>query len=266
MTYWLRLHFVSLCLIVGTSVFSQPVFKLSVLNNVQPGQVVSPRVSVENFKNVLGAQFAILWDTTVLRFENISHQNMPNLNDTVNFSVSRVHRGILGFAWTSFNLFSGTTLADNTNIFRVNFTVVGPLSTGTALRFGSSYPTVFEIGQLVNGSTVSWTDSTNIFKNGFVAVGYTVSDKSPVLEQTGLKVVPNPFSDRARITYTVKTAAEVIWHIADPAGRIVLKGKETLPAGEHGMEIASTQLHGAGTYFFIAQSGANRLVQPFCVF
>jgi hypothetical protein len=79
-------------------------------------------------------------------------------------------------------------------------------------------------------------------------------------------VAPNPFTDRTRISYTLLASAEVLWYIADPSGRIVLKGNENLPSGEHGMEIARTQLHGAGTYFFVVQAGKNRTVQPFSLF
>jgi len=266
MTQRLRALLASLCLLLVIPAFAQPTFNLQVINNAITGEIASPRIRVSGFTNVISAQFSICWNPQVLRFVSVSNLNLPNLRDSLHFSTSRIQEGILGFAWPSPNIITGSTVVDGTTIFRINFTVMGAPNSGTPLKFADKPPTVIEIGQVINGVIQEIPDSLVTFQNGFVAVGYTVPAVEPDREKIALTIAPNPFSEHTKIEFNVQQSAQVSWQIADATGRVLLKNKELLQPGQHGMEIASTQLHGTGAYFFILETAGSRIVRPIFYF
>jgi hypothetical protein len=266
MTQRLRALFASLCLLLVISAFAQPTFSFQTINNAVTGGLVVHRLKVGGFTNIISAQFAVCWDPKVLRFESVSNLNLPNLRDSVHFSTSHIQEGVLGFAWPSPNIISGTSVPDGTNIFQINFTVLGPLNSGSVVKIADKFPTVIEIGQLVNGSITAIPNNTIIFQNGFVAVGYTVPTAEIAAHKMAVEVSPNPFHERTHVVFTVEKAMWLNWKIADNSGRILLKNEEFFQSGQHGMEIVSTQLRGVGTYFFIVETADSRIVRPIFLF
>jgi hypothetical protein len=264
MSQWLRALLANLCLLLVISAFAQPAFNIQVVNNAIPGEIASPRLRVSGFTNVISAQFAVCWDPQVLRYESVSHLNLPNLQDSVHFGTNRVNEGILGFAWPSPNPATGTNLTDGTSIFRINFRVIGPLSSGSPLRLCNRPPVIIEVGQIQNGNIIAVPDSLIIQRSlpGFVAVGYTVSNEEPAPEIADVVIAPNPFADRANITFKIAEATDISWRITDLTGKILLKNQEKYLAGQYGMEIANWQLQGAGAYFLIIETPKGRLTRP----
>lgn len=96
----------------------------------------------------------------------------------------------------------------------------------------------------------------------------TTSDGQRYLDVTGItenviassfQVLPNPVSDKARVTFGLKEAGPVTLEMLDMTGRRVqLIMEENLPSGSHSIEINTTNIS-QGTYFLRLNSSGESL-------
>lgn len=247
-------------------VSAQVGFTLPFNNNITSGSTLTVPVQVSGFSNIVGVQFVITWDKNVLGFSSVGGMNLPGMDATDFNTTQAVSDGILRFVWvTSDNPQSGTTRPDGTTIFHIVFNVTGPLNSGTAITITEVPPTGFEVNQVVNGNLEALGPNQVQITQGFVAVGYTVgvSDISNDPEWP-VRIVPNPFSDRAQIFFEVEEGADIQVVITDVSGKIVLKKNiNSAKSGQHGMEIASSELDEKGTYFLILRTDKRSCVRIF---
>jgi len=82
-------------------------------------------ITVSNFNSVMGLQFSINWDPTILQFQGI---NASNLISGGEINSANAANGELNVAWTDPNA-SGVTLADGTTFFDIQFSVIDDQST-----------------------------------------------------------------------------------------------------------------------------------------
>ncbi len=259
MTQRLLLILVSLWLFSLSRLPAQVGFTLPVLNNVNSGTIVTLPVTVSNFDSIVGTQFVIQWDPQVLSFLSVLGYNLAGMTSD-DFGLNQTGDGIIRFAWEAPSLSSGVTVANGTAIFLVKFSVTGQVNQGTSLMFTENPPTIFEVVQVGHPPFGMSGCSIN---NGYVAVGFTLStnwiDDANTLPVT---VSPNPFAVSTRATVDLETAADVQLVLTDAAGHPVLEKKLSLPAGQHGMEIASDQLQENGIYYLIIRTASRSCIRP----
>ena len=247
-------------------VSAQVGFSLPISNNITPGSTLTVPVKVTGFTNIVGVQFVISWDKNVLSFSSVNGLNLPALDASDFNTTQAVTDGILRFAWvTSDSPNSGTTRPDGTTIFQLVFTVTGPLNSGTAITITEVPPTGFEVNQVVNGSLQAYGINQVQIMQGFAAVGYTVGTSDIANDPAWpVSISPNPFSNRTQIFFEIKERADIQVIITDVAGKIVLK-KNIFSAepGQHGMEIASSELDEKGMYFLILRTDKRSCVRLF---
>lgn len=245
-------------------VSAQVGFSLPFINNATSGNTITVPVEVTGFSAIVGVQFVIAWDEQTLQFASVGNFNLPGL-DIAEFNTSQaVSDGILRFAWvTSDNPQVGTTRPDGTNIFHLTFQVIGPVNAGTTLTITQNPPTGFEVNQVVNGNLEAFGIDQVQLTPGFVAVGYTVGISELSNDPTWpVSIVPNPFSDRTQIFFETEEGADIQAIITDVAGKIILKKNIfSAAAGQHGMEIASSELDEKGTYFLILRTDKRSCVR-----
>lgn len=243
-------------------------FSLPFVNNATPGSPLNMPVQVSGFNNIAGVQFVITWDPQVLNFLTIDSYNLPGL-DAAEFNISEAaSNGILRFAWVSDDLTSGTTRPDGTTIFRIRFQVLGALNSSTTVNITQIPPTSFEINQIVNGNLQAFGIDQAQITPGFTAVGFSVGipDVSNDLDWA-VRIAPNPFSEMAQVFFDNKETADIQAVVTDIAGKIILEKKFfSLPPGQHGMEIASSQLREKGMYFLILRTDKRSCVRPLFLF
>ena len=102
--------------------FGQPIFKLE--NQIVPvNQSICNSVRVDNFTDILTAQFTLAWNPAIVKFDSLNNLNLPGLSKN-NFGLSKISQGILSFSWFDGNA-SGKSLPDGSVLFGVCFTAVG---------------------------------------------------------------------------------------------------------------------------------------------
>ena len=108
-------------------------------------------ISIQNFNDVLGMQFVITWDETILTNATPSNFNLEGLSIS-NFNIDG------NCATMSWNVNTGFNLADDTDIFSMCFDVIGPCDSSSAVDLVSKGSTDIEI---LDGNTMPIPYSVN---------------------------------------------------------------------------------------------------------
>ncbi len=105
---------------------------------IDPGDEFCVEFSVENFEFVIGFQFTLSFDPTVISYA--FHQTTPGvLLGPLGANVSQVGNGVLSFVWTNLNA-EGQTLPDGTEIFIICFQAIGEPNDCSSVFFNDYYP------------------------------------------------------------------------------------------------------------------------------
>ena len=113
------------------------------------GDQVCVDVSVENFTDILGAQFSIDYDASSLEYESVGNFGLPGLNENVmGLPGGGTNAGDITVAWTDPNL-GGVTVADGTVLFEICFTT---LASGTSTVAVTGTPTAIQV--IDSGSSI----------------------------------------------------------------------------------------------------------------
>jgi gliding motility-associated-like protein len=106
---------------------------------VNPGEKVCVDITVKDFLAVTDMRFSISWDRNILRFEGVENINLRSLEQN-DFNLSNIVSGILTLNWSDT---TGVLLQNNTRIFSLCFTAVGPVGSFTPIAFTSEPVNVF---------------------------------------------------------------------------------------------------------------------------
>jgi hypothetical protein len=267
MNLCLRIVFVKICLLLYVVLPAQVGLFMPNFNNAVPGGTVLIPIKVLHFDSIAAAQFVIRWDSTVLRYKSITNYSALGLTLPVNFNLNNaLDSGLIRFQWVSSSSCPGTTLTDSTVIFKIRFDVIGPVSSGTSIKFASAYPTLFEITQVkTNCTTKSYPIDSVYLHQSFVAVGYTVGTAEADANPLHAAVSPNPFSDRTHVSFDLEKPEDVRMQLMDAAGRICYEQvMNRLSAGPHDAYIDAAMLNGKkGTYFLVLRTATQVSVRSF---
>jgi hypothetical protein len=265
----LRIALISVMLTCASVLRSQPVqFLMPVLNQQATGTIVTIPVKVVNFDSILSAQFVIRWNTAVLSFFAITNYNLPDLS-AQNFNLNNtVDSGLIRFAWESPNNMVGTSKPDSTIIFKVKFSVVGPLLSGSAVKITEAFPTFFEVTKLSpNGDLTAITLNQAGLTQGFVAIGYTVGTVEPALAALHVQLYPNPVQSSTQLKFELPEAMAVAFTLTDPTGRILEQTKpQYMPQGENVFDIPNIEQLEHGLYYLSIRTEQHAGVLSFSKF
>lgn len=228
------------------------------LNNVSPSTTILVPVTVTNFDSITSIQFVLQWNPQVLSTLQVLTFNLPNMSIS-HFNMADTASGLLRFVYEAPNLNAGVSKSDGATIFRLSFYVAGQINDSSVLQFAGIPPTEFEISQV--GHPQPYTLDSCEIDNGFVAVGYTVSAADPVAGTFPVKIFPNPFPDATTAFFELKTGENVQFLLTDMTGKTLNEKKIWLPAGQHGMEIASDQLQENGIYYLIIRTATQSCIR-----
>jgi len=148
--------------------------------NGEPGDTICVPVTVENFTDIVIAQFEIFWNSSVLDYIGISNPGSPSINVNADFNLSGPNA--LKFIPLGFPI-AGESLPDGTVLFEICFRVIG--IPGATSHVGISPYFDFEVAD-VNGVIPS--DSINCsmtVDNAVTLVGFVTSCGPAVLGGNG---------------------------------------------------------------------------------
>lgn len=125
-------------------------------------------VTVENFTNVLGFQFPLRWDPTIIEFVEVTNlnPNLPTFTMANSIGDTRVDFGELSIAWADLNNFSQVSLTDGEVLFSICFNAIGAENEVTDFIFDPvGIPALDVVGE--NGTMLGFqgNDGTIIISN-----------------------------------------------------------------------------------------------------
>lgn len=109
---------------------------------IAKGETVCLPIVAQNFRNLIGMQYTIQWDSTALEFQSVRKFGLPGYGPT-NFGDRFTSRGYLSTLWTEAGL-QGITIEDGKPLFELCLTNRSAPGTETEVRF-SNGPTTFEV-------------------------------------------------------------------------------------------------------------------------
>jgi len=116
------------------------------------GDIVCVPINVNNFNDILGFQFSMNWDPTVLMFNRTDNFGLPGLSAS-QFGTQGTNNGQLTFAWID-NSSQGVTLLDGSTVFDVCFEVIGAGGSSSSITIDNT-PTPIGITSVGGGSVDS---------------------------------------------------------------------------------------------------------------
>lgn len=270
MNLCVRTVFISLWLFLTSALSAQIGLSLPVINEINPNDLVNFQVKVTGFDSIVGMQYVMRWDPEVFEYVSVIvySGNLPELDSEDFGTTQALDSGIVRLLWVYSNLLGGVTVADGTPIFRVRLRAIGPVGSGSEISFTQDFITPFDIARANSDSSLtSYNINQVALTQGFGAIGYTVASNEPSsMDESSVKIFPNPFSDKTNVQFDLKTASDVDLVVTDISGRTVYEKRlPQLPPGQHGIEIASPQLREKGTYFLILRAGTHSVTRSLLV-
>lgn len=269
MNLCVRTVFISLWLLLTSSLSAQIGLSLPVINNINPNDLVNFHVKVTGFDSIVGMQYVIRWDPEVFEFVSTGSYNLAELNGDDFGTTQALDSGIIRLLWSHSNLLGGVTVDSGTAIFRVRLKAIGQVGSGSPVIFTQDLLTPFDIARANSDSSLTSFNINDVVLNqGFGAIGYTVAADEPSgSDDFALRIFPNPFYEKTAVRFDLKTASDVELVVTDAAGSTVYE--KTMPQllpGQHGTEIASPQLREKGIYFLILRAGTHVCSRSLFVF
>jgi hypothetical protein len=233
--------------------FAQPTFLFPDYSDEQ-GATVSVTLKVVNFENIVSSQFSIHWNPEVLRYNSVSNFAIPMMTIGDNFGTPLVENGILTFSWLDMAL-NGYTLADSTNLFSIEFDIVGAMGDTSGIRF-SDQPTIREIAD------TTFTAVPTVFEDGMVEVITTTNTTDP--ENAPLRILecyPNPFKELTQVQLHIARSTNAHIIITNTQGQTVWEDHRHFNAGNHAFSLKKDIFPATGTYFLRLQSNEFSVTQ-----
>ena len=274
MNVCIRNTFVSLWLLFGAmSLPAQGVsFYFPFINNAAPGSNKSMPLKVVNFDSVVALQLVIRWDPKVLKYLTIDSLKLNDLTLS-NFNTARaLDSGYVRLQWEGpTSLPPGTSVADNSTIFRMRFNVIGPVMSSSPVLITEILdfpPLNFEVVKVMpDTSNVAYGIEDCPRTHGFIAVAFTVKADEPAAAEVPVSLAPNPFLVYTQLQFDLTEMADVQVLISDALGRIVLnRNFFKLPPGQHGMVIENGMLGAPGLYSLTVRAGPKTATRSLVLF
>jgi len=111
----------------------------------EQGDVFCLDVRVVDFNDIISMQFGIVYDESLLEFENVQNFNLPLFSGVGNEFFNTNYEGAVLFSWISDDINDGTTMPDGESLFQLCFKVIA--SEGNASIYFTGDPVPVEVVQ-----------------------------------------------------------------------------------------------------------------------
>ena len=195
-------------------------------------------ITSENFNHIIGYQFTLNFDPSLLEYIRVEKGDLPSLTEA-NFGLALLHEGAITTSWNSSE---PASLAKDAVLFSFVFRAKTNTVWAQALSLGSTYTTAeayFDGGDLL--------DMELLFEQPSIIHHLPVTTASP-----------NPFHKTTVIGFELPAPQEVTLTVFDYSGRVVgtVSGFYEAGAGEIIFEANDRMLRGA--YFYELKMGNER--------
>ena len=143
------------------------------------GSQISMPVYVNGFTDIISMQGSITFDASVIDYFSVSNFNLPGLSVS-SFGTNQTGQGILTYSWYDPSL-QGVTVSDSTQLFTIDFNVIGNSGENSNLIF-SNNPTTLE---MINNNSIN---QIIILNDGYISIYSTLNIKEKI---TNISLQPN---------------------------------------------------------------------------
>lgn len=211
--------------------------------DVDPNGIAEVKVMARDFDAIIGLQFAVEWDESVIEFITAKDFSLP-LAGSNNFNIS--DSGRLRIRWNG----DAHNIDDNAVLFTIEFKVIGNPNDFTSVHFRddpnpNSTPFVIEAID-ANSSIINLT-----FEDGSVSINGPMSNTN-ALETIAIlsQNAPNPFDNQTLITIELNTTQDLEFVVLNTLGQEILKRTAKYTVGKHHIVIQNKDLPTAGIYIY----------------
>ncbi|MFM7090497.1 MAG: hypothetical protein ACKOZZ_06785 [Bacteroidota bacterium] len=215
--------------------------KDSILANVD---VYRADIQVSNFKFIVGTQFNVAWDSTLLSLDSVGNFGLPlKLDD--HFGLVSKSKGVLSFQWFD-ESFKGITLLDKKVLFSLYFKVKGLRGLKSPITFVDTPTNIRETADS------SYKAVTAFYVDGFVVLKMGATSSAPGIDPDQLrieKVYPNPVSTgEVSVNWFSSIPGTVEYTLTDVKGSIIKKWLNRIGTGTQYLQIPVTDFPAKGYY------------------
>ncbi len=210
--------------------------------SVEPQANVHVDVSVQDFEQIIGAQFSLNWNKSVLQYVGVDNFGLPNMSTDLNFGTLQTQDGKLRFSWVHDEL-TGVTVPDMEQIFSIWFKAIGGPGTSTDLML-SNDPIQIELTG-VNDTVPVVGDNGTI-----TLLGTSATTESQTTDFTLFQNNPNPFSVVTYINFRLEKTEPATLTILDQSGKKVLEKSGEFAAGLNSIPVYRDILQSTGNYLY----------------
>lgn len=247
-----------LCLAQGNA---QTLTRISASKDTLPSgaKTYVANVKVAGFKKIIGASFAVKWDSAVISFDSIGNFGMP-LNKNDHFGYLNTKNGTLRFLWQEG--ITGVTLKDNATLFSIYFKVIGKPGSNSPISFVSITESPTLEREIID--TTFSTVNTE-YLDGSVAIKSLTSATVFASDPNKLRVnraYPNPFQHNLTMEFTLHDAGRLNIEVVDVLGKIVHTEQRSYLAGKQELLLPKSVFPSPGNYFVRMYQGTSFTLQP----
>lgn len=210
---------------------------------VEPYTYYKANIKVANFKNIVGVQFTMNWDSTILKYREIEEFIYSNNTTIESFGETKTSAGILTFQWVDSGL-RGNDLNDSTTLFSIEFEVIGHSNSFSPFLFTDD----IAIRQVAD---TSYNAIPARFENGMISVqgatGVTIYNNAPHKIQVK-NSYPNPFHDFTQIQFELKESTKARLVILNMQGQTVYEAQRVFTSGENTLTLTKDMFPSPGSY------------------
>lgn len=217
-------------------------------HTVQPDEDFTVEIRVKEFSEIIGCQFSVEWDESLLRLKEAGNLN-PNMETAFeNFNLTAVDTGQLGFAWFDLSL-ADLTIEDDTPLFTMEFEVQTNQSVTDSITFGG-VPVEVEVAD----------KDENVLDVNFEAGVIEVDGISSILERRGeetlrIQSFPNPFVGVPELSLQFQRPAKAAISLYAPDGTLLYTQPAAyFPKGNQHLDLPGSLFAVAGTYLLKVHS------------
>lgn len=215
--------------------------KDTIMSNVD---VYRADIQVSNFKFIVGTQFNVAWDSTLLSLDSVGNFGLPlKLDD--HFGLVSKSRGVLSFQWFDESL-KGITLPDKKAIFSLYFKVKGLRGLKSPITFVDTPTNIRETADS------SYKAVTAFYVDGFVVLKMGATSSAPGINPNQLrieKVYPNPVSTgEVSVNWFSSIPGTVEYILTDVKGSIIKKWLNRISTGTQFLQIPVSDFPAKGYY------------------
>ncbi len=223
--------------ILGANLASSPIelFNDKIAVSPSASEVRVP-VKVKNFKNIMGMQYTLNYNSAALELKSIDKNSMG-----IDYNTDFATEGKLPFLWVDVTN-NAKTLEDGTTLFELVFNKKGNLANEDI-------------------SLTSDITSASAFDGNYGAVcivksGGTISDAATIVSADNWNILPNPTKDGlVKVTLSLAKSKKVQFELTSLDGKLLLQQSNDFPIGNSSivLDLQRQVRLAPGTYYLKAE-------------